>query len=340
MEFLAEYGLFFLKVLTFVVAAVIIIAMASGSHTHTDDDGEIVVSSLNEQHKNTANTVEAVVLSEKHHKEKAKKDKKSAKKAAKNTADDKRPRVFVIEFEGDMRAKAAEQLRKEVTAILCIATSNDEVVIKLESPGGVVHGYGFAASQLQRIRAKNIPLTVCVDKVAASGGYMMSCIANKIIAAPFAMVGSIGVVAQIPNFHRMLKKHDVDYELHTAGEYKRTLTMFGENTDEGRAKFTEELELTHELFKHFVSEHRPQLDIDAIATGEVWFGSQALSNQLVDALGTSDEYLVEAVARANVFSVKYQTKKTWQHRLGFAAQNAIGNAVETAVSKLWEGRFR
>lgn len=340
MEFLAEYGLFFLKVLTFVIAAVVIIALASSSHSGDSEDGEIRVSSLNDSYKYVSASLEGAILPEKALKEKAKEEKKAAKKAAKQKNVTDKNRVYVLEFIGDVRAKAAEQLRKEVSAVLSVATAQDEVVIKLESPGGVVHGYGFAASQLKRIRDKNIPLTICVDKVAASGGYMMSCIGNKIIAAPFAMVGSIGVVAQIPNFHRILQKNDIDYELHTAGEYKRTLTMFGENTDEGRAKFNEELELTHDLFKHFVSEHRPQLDIDAIATGEVWFGSQALENQLVDELGTSDEYLMDAVARADVYSVSYKEKKTWQSRLGFAAENSISNIVEKTVSDLWVNRFK
>ena len=108
--------------------------------------------------------------------------------------------------------------------------------------------YGLAASQMQRIRDKKLKLTVCVDKVAASGGYMMAVVADKIIAAPFAVLGSIGVLAQVPNFHRLLKKHDVDFEMLTAGKYKRTLTMFGENTDKGREKFQEDIEDTHVLF--------------------------------------------------------------------------------------------
>ena len=112
-----------------------------------------------------------------------------------------------------------------------------------------------------------IGMNATFDKVAASGGYMMACIGDRILSAPFAVLGSIGVVAQIPNLHRLLKKHDVDYEVLTAGEYKRTLTVFGENTDKGRQKFQEDLELTHVLFKDFVSRYRPQLDIDQVLGG-------------------------------------------------------------------------
>ena len=225
--------------------------------------------------------------------------------------------VFVLEFDGDVRASAAEALAEEITAILTMADpKQDEVVVKIESPGGVVHGYGLAASQLDRIKRKGIKLVVSIDKVAASGGYLMAVIADKILASPFAVVGSIGVVAQLPNFHRLLKKHDVDVELHTAGEFKRTLTVFGQNTDKGREKFREELEDVHVLFKDFIAEHRPQVDLAEVATGEHWFGTRALQHNLVDQLITSDEYLVETAKKAHVFSVSYEAKESIVDRLG------------------------
>ena len=223
--------------------------------------------------------------------------------------------------------------------MLTLATAMDEVVVKLESGGGMVHSYGLAASQLQRIRNRGVPLTVCVDKVAASGGYMMACIANKIIAAPFAMLGSIGVVAQLPNFNRLLKKHDVDFEMLTAGEYKRTLTLFGENTDKGREKFVEELEQTHELFKVFVQEHRPQVDIDRIATGEVWFGTQAIGKKLVDEINTSDQYLMDQRDSADLYEVRYVAKRSVQERLGLAAEGALSRTIERALAGLQQSRF-
>src|SRR5690606_11055820 len=202
----------------------------------------------------------------------------------------RKPRVFVLDFDGDIKASATDNLRHEVTALLSLASAEDEVVLRLESGGGMVHGYGLAASQLARIRQAGVPLTVCVDKVAASGGYMMACIGDKVLSAPIAILGSIGMVAQLPNVHRLLKKHDIDFEVLTAGEYKRTLTVFGENTEKGREKFQEDLETTHELFKNFVGRYRPQLSIDEIATGEVWLGVSALNKHLVDELKTSDEY--------------------------------------------------
>jgi serine protease SohB len=171
-----------------------------------------------------------------------------------------------------------------------------------------------------RVRERNIPLTVAVDKVAASGGYMMACVANKIIAAPFSIVGSIGVVAQIPNFHRLLKKHDIDFEQFTAGEFKRTVTMFGENTEEGRVKFRKEVEDIHLLFKDFITQHRPKVDIASVSTGEHWPGIRALENQLVDELKTSDDYLLENSKDADLFEIKYSTKKSLWEKLGFQMQ--------------------
>ncbi len=250
------------------------------------------------------------------------------------TEDSYKKRVFVTDFDGDIKASDTESLRKVVTAIVSLATEKDEVVIRLESQGGMVHSYGLAASQLARITAKSIPLTVCVDKVAASGGYMMACVANKIISAPFAVIGSIGVVAQLPNFNRLLKKNDVDYEMFTAGEYKRTLTMFGENTEKGKQKFIEDLEDTHVLFKDFIRENRTIVDVDDVATGEIWFGSRALDKKLIDSLATSDQYLMEACEDADVFEIQYVEKKTLPEKLGMSVEAAMERVFSKGLQKL------
>ncbi|WP_225806467.1 protease SohB [Cronobacter sakazakii] len=213
-------------------------------------------------------------------------------------------------------------LREGVGAVLAVENPADEVLVRLESPGGVVHGYGLAASQLQRLRERQIPLTIAVDKVAASGGYMMACVANNIVAAPFAIIGSIGVVAQIPNFNRLLKRNDIDIELHTAGQYKRTLTLLGENTEEGREKFREDLNETHHLFKEFVHSMRPSLDIDAVATGEHWYGVQAKEKGLVDEISTSDDLIIARMAEREVVSLRYMQRKRLMDRFtGSAAQS-------------------
>ena len=236
-------------------------------------------------------------------------------------------KIYVLDFKGDVQASAVDTIREEITLILATAKAgHDRVVVRLESPGGMVHGYGLAAAQLVRLRDAGFNVTICVDKVAASGGYMMACIANEIITAPFAVVGSIGVVAQVPNFNRLLKQHNVDFELYTAGEYKRTVTMFGENTPEGKAKFEEELQQTHSLFKHFVEKYRPQLDISKVATGEHWFGYQAKELKLVDKLQTSDDYLLANYAEKHVVQVSFQTKAKLAERLGLAAAAAVHKA--------------
>lgn len=229
----------------------------------------------------------------------------------------------MLDFKGSMDAHEVSALREEVTAVLAAFKPQDQVVVRLESPGGVVHGYGLAASQLQRLRDKQIPLTVTVDKVAASGGYMMACVADKIVSAPFAIVGSIGVVAQIPNFNRFLKGKDIDIELHTAGQYKRTLTLLGENTEEGRQKFREDLNETHHLFKHFVQQMRPVLDIEQVATGEHWYGQQALEKGLVDEINTSDDVILRLMDGYEVFNVRFmQRKKLMDRFTGSAAESA------------------
>ncbi|WP_224991451.1 protease SohB [Acinetobacter pittii] len=246
-------------------------------------------------------------------------------------------KIFVLDFKGDIQASAVENLREEITLILATAKAGrDRVVVRLESPGGMVHGYGLAAAQLVRLRDAGFHLTICVDKVAASGGYMMACIANEIITAPFAIVGSIGVVAQVPNFNRLLKEHNVDFELYTAGQYKRTVTMFGENTPEGKAKFEEELQQTHVLFKHFVEKYRPQLNVDNVATGEHWYGEDALDLNLVDKLQTSDEYLLGLLPQHDVYVINTRKKATLGEKLGLQAAQMADGLIPAVMSKVME----
>ncbi|MDG2116115.1 MAG: protease SohB [Porticoccaceae bacterium] len=335
MEFFIEYGLFLAKVATVVVAIAIIISLAVGASLkgkQGGDKGHLEITPLNQQYEDMSEAMLIATMDEslqkaeekKLHKAKKKQAKadKKAQKSERETDTSAKKRVFVLTFDGNISASAVSHLREEVTAVLTQAKANDEVLVKLESAGGMVHSYGLASSQLDRLRKAQIPITVSVDKVAASGGYMMACVADRILAAPFAIIGSIGVVAQMPNFNRVLKKHDVDYELLTAGEHKRTLTMFGENTDKGREKFIEELEETHQLFKDYVAERRPQVDIDKIATGEIWYGSKALEMALVDDIQTSDEYLVACIQQAQVYEVAYVQKKKLHQRLGIAAEES------------------
>ncbi len=344
MEFLSDYGLFLAKAVTLVVAVVFIIAALANASQRSkkEQQGELHVTRINKKYDDLEDTLKQTVLDhdtlKAEHKRK-KKQEKQDKKQKKQRDEERRKRVYVLHFDGDTKASAVSHLREEITAILTMAEKGDEVVLCLESPGGMVHTYGLAASQLTRITQKEIPLTVAVDAVAASGGYMMACIANRIIAAPFAIVGSIGVVAQLPNFHRLLKKNDIDFELYTAGEYKRTVTMFAENTDRGREKFVEELEDTHELFKQFVSEHRPQVNITEVSTGEMWYGRRAIDKNLVDEVQTSDEYLMAQRKDSDIFEVKYQEKKSLQEKLGLAASEGLENAVTRLWGRLTNGRY-
>ena len=338
MDWLAEYGLFAAKVLTALMALFVVLVMvASLKGRQRKGEGLLQVTRLNDQLARMTDRLGHAVLDKPALKALHKTRKQEAKARSKGSAE--RDKVFVLNFHGDIKASALESLRHEVTAVLELATARDEIVIKLESGGGMVHAYGLAASQLTRIREAGVPLTVCVDKVAASGGYMMACIADRVLAAPFAMLGSIGVVAQLPNFHKVLKKHDVEYEMLTAGEYKRTLTVFGENTDQGREKFQEDLENIHRLFKQFVTRYRPVLDIDRLATGEVWFGSEALEKALADELKTSDEYISQRIRQADVFEVQFHRPKKLQDRLSSSVSGALDRLLLTWVSRLHNQRF-
>jgi serine protease SohB len=349
MEYIIEYGVFLAKAVTIVVSVIFILGVAFSNSNRREKGrkkGVIRVSYLNEHYETLSDSLKIAVLDrptlkllEKAEKKKAKDQERKNKKRAKTNAaasdskvnketmvapkDNRKKRVFVLNFEGDVGAEAVSSLREEITTVLSLADESDEIVLRLESPGGMVHAYGLASSQLLRIRNAGIPLTICVDKVAASGGYMMACLADRLIAAPFAIIGSIGVLVQLPNFNRVLQNYDVDYEIISAGEYKRTLTTFGEITEKGREKVKEEVETIHDVFKKWVKEYRPAVEIDKIATGETWLGSQAKDRYMVDDIRTSDEILVEAVKEHDVYEVEYELPKSIQDKLAGAFHGAF-----------------
>ncbi|WP_264877092.1 protease SohB [Vibrio agarivorans] len=344
MEFLLDYGLFLAKIATFVVALVVVLVIAkTATSKQGAAKGELEITDLTEAYKQNIEQLEHHLhdsafikardkAEKKANKEKVKAREKEIKQADKaNELDSKRePHLFVLDFNGSIDAREVASLREEITSVLSVAREGDEVLVRLESGGGMVHAYGLASSQLDRIKAAGLPLTISVDKVAASGGYMMACIADKIVSAPFAIVGSIGVIAQLPNFNKLLKKYDIEYEQLTAGEYKRTLTMFGENTDKARDKFKQELEETHGLFKDFIRERRPELDLEQVATGEHWFGTTAKEKGLVDEINTSDDLIVAACKEKTVLCVRYVQKKKITDKLVGVA----GDAAENVFLKL------
>jgi serine protease SohB len=332
--FWIEYGLFIAKIFTVVVAIVIVMLVATSGGRRKQEESQLEVKNLNARFDSLQKTIASEVLNKadmkkaaKEEKSRAKEDKAAQKKSGKGNGARKQ-RVYVIDFHGDIKASGTETLRDEVTAIVTMAEEQDEVLLRMNNSGGIVHEHGLAASQLLRLKDAGLSLTVSVDKVAASGGYMMAVVADKIVAAPFAVIGSIGVLAQLPNFARMLDRHGVDFEQHTAGEYKRTVTMFGENTEEQRDKLKEQLEDTHELFKAFVAEHRPELDLATVATGEHWYGTQAMNLGLVDEIRTSDDYLLTKSRSSNLFEVDMVEKKNFPQKLVSGLHTAIDSVLE------------
>ncbi|MBD3653554.1 protease SohB [Kangiella sp.] len=350
-----------------VIILIISLLISAGQKQRSSSKGDIKVVNIGESIKDNSQSIKNEILTnaeykqlikeekerekqqEKEAKQKLKQAKKSSDKSAAGEAPESNEatqlassqtdsevldnatespkRMYVIDFEGDIHASGVESLREEVTAILATANKDDQVLVRLESPGGLVHSYGLAASQLKRIRDAGLKLTISVDEVAASGGYMMACVADELVSAPFAVLGSIGVVAEIPNFNRLLQKANIDYEQHTAGQYKRTLTMFGQNTTVAREKFKQELEETHQLFKTFIHENRPNLDLDKVATGEHWYGRQALELGLVDKILTSDDVILDALNSKDVYSIKYEIRKPLTERLSVNLYQAMDKFV-------------
>lgn len=356
--------MFLAKAATLVVAIVIVLGAvaASGNRQRKSGrKGQIKVTHLNEHYDDLKDTLRHSVLAKEQLKQVHKNEKKQAKLEAKEQAKSdkeaakhadavtdpesgestqRKKRVYVLTFTGNIAADEVTSLREEITAVLTLAEPSDEVVLRLESPGGMVHAYGLASSQLLRIKSRQIPLTICVDKVAASGGYMMACLADRLVSAPFAIIGSIGVLVQLPNFHRVLKKNDIDYEIISAGEFKRTLTQFGEITQKGRDKVQEEVETMHDIFKAWIKDHRPSVDIDKIATGETWVGTQAKERYMVDEIKTSDECIVSACETADVYEVEYELPKSLQDKIGGAFQGTVEKLFANWIGKSTNNHFQ
>lgn len=315
-EALLEYGLFFAKTIT-LAAAILFVAAAMVNMSRRAREAEgLKVTNLKKRLRQAADGLRHALLPKPERKKLA----KERKREAKAEKSQQRKRVFVIDFHGDIRASASASLREEVNAVLAVAEEGDQVLLRLENAGGLVHEHGLAASQLVRIRERGIPLVAAVDKVAASGGYLMACVADRIIAAPFAIIGSIGVLAQVPNFRRLLDERGITVEQVKAGRYKRTVSMFGDVTDEDRDKLREELEEVHTLFQQMVARYRPQLDMERIATGEYWYGSRALELGLVDEVGTSDDWLLRAVEAADAWKVEWRGHKRFIEKLAAAME--------------------
>jgi serine protease SohB len=326
---LVDYLLFLAKTMTVVLALATLLVVAGVASRRGRPRSRLQVRDAGERYDRLSWTLRAQALPKALYKAQVKADKRQrkARQAEARAATEPRRRLFVLDFKGDPMASRVSGLREEVTAILAVATPRDEVVVRLENPGGLVHDQGLAASQLLRVRRRGVPLTAAVDTMAASGGYLMACVATKIVAAPFAVVGSIGVVAQVPNFYRLLDRAGVDVEQFTGGEFKRTVTMFGRNTDADRAKLTEEIADTHALFKEFVAEHRPQVDVEAVGTGEHWYGARALDLGLVDEILTSDDYLLAARRDADIYEVSYAPRPTVRRTLAQAARAAVARPM-------------
>ena len=312
------------------VVALVVARMRGGAA----EEPQLEVRSLDERYDAMADAVNARLLDKKALKALAKGRRQRAKAAVKSGARTAQKRGFVLDFKGDLRARAVRRLAAEIDAVLAVARpETDEVVLKVESPGGTVTGYGLAAAEVLRLRERKVKVTACVDQVAASGGYLMVCAADRIVAAPFALVGSIGVVAQVPNLHRLLKRNDIDYEEMTAGEYKRSVSMLGEITPQGREHFRGKLDATHEAFKRFVQERRASLDVAKVGDGDVWLASEALGLGLVDALATSDEFLFAARGEARLYEVAVAQRKSLAQQLfgGFGAEARA--VLEGAVAR-------
>ena len=337
-DLLVAYGFFLLKIITVLLVILIPILMISSStkHRKETDKGRIIVKNLSDKLEEIGVTLKSAEMDPKAYKSFLKERNKKKKKEIKGKS---KEIVYVLDFKGDIQASAVGKLKQEINAIIASQVKCKEVVVKVESGGGSAYAYGLCAAELKRLVDNKIKLTVCIDKIAASGGYLMSCVATKIVAAPWAIVGSIGVIAQLPNFHRLLKKLDIDIEMHTAGKFKRTLTTLGKNTKQGREKFISELEDLHVVFKDFVKENRSKIQVAKVSTGEVWQGDKAKKLGLIDEIGTSDDYLLKLASKFKLLEIQYFEKKPFTARIGSAAEVIVEKGIYKILDIFNKDRF-
>lgn len=312
---LTSYAIFFLKIITIIILLLTTIIICLILITNKDNN-YIKIKNINKKYI----TLKKLFLS----KISKKIERKNLIKEENLT---KTKNLFVLHFNGDINASDINNLKDILSIIILNKTHVDEVLIKLTSNGGIVTNYGLAASQLKRLKNENINLTISIDTIAASGGYMMACVANKIIASHFSIIGSIGVLGIIPNINKILTKNNIEIEYHTSGKYKKTLSIIGENTEIGRKKFIESLENTHFLFKNFVKENRSQINIEEIATGEYWYGVDALKLNLIDKIQTSDEYIIENLNNANIYEIKLSEKINIKNKIKENIHNILFNIL-------------
>jgi serine protease SohB len=333
MEFLQTAGLFFIQTFIIIIGIIAIILTIAALAMKNKNQKSFEVEILNDLHQEQKEALQSVLLSSSELKKEKKKIKAQEKAEEKN--EKQKPTIYVLDFlKGDINASSVDHFREEISAVISVAKKDQEVIINVESPGGVVHGYGLAAAQILRLRDHGLYVTVCVDKVAASGGYMMACVAHKIISSPFAIIGSIGVVAQVPNFNKLLKKYDVDYKEYTAGDYKRTVSVLGEITEKGEKKFLEQLEATHVLFKSFVGRFRPKMDLTKVATGEYWFGEDALIMGLVDEISTSDDYIIKKMNDNKLIKLSFEKKPSLSEKISGFVSEAVSSSVQKTFQRV------
>lgn len=233
-----------------------------------------------------------------------------------------RKTAVLLSFNGDINATEVIEFGRAVSMIVQMKDLVSEVYIIINSGGGVVNGYGLLASEIERLHYSEIETYALIDQVAASGGYMAACVANHVVAAPFAYIGSIGVVSEMPNFNQILSDNGINIEQHTAGKSKRTVTPLGKITDEDRNEFKKKLERIHRSFINHVSHYRNINDADEnknsiIFSGDYWIAEETVELELglVDEISTSQEFLLDKMKEYNIIEITFQENKTKKSKL-------------------------
>jgi protease-4 len=209
------------------------------------------------------------------------------------------PRVAIVELEGVIAE--VDDLVREVKS----HRENPQVkavVMRINSPGGVVGPTQELHQALLRVREAGKPVVASLGSVAASGGYYTAVAADRIYANPGTLTGSIGVIMQMANLQDLFKKVGVDYVVVKAGQYKDLGNVSRQMTPEERRVLQGLLDNVHAQFIDAVAEGRKldRAEVVKFADGRVFSGVQARDLKMVDTLGSLEDAVNEAAKLAGL----------------------------------------
>jgi len=217
------------------------------------------------------------------------------------------------------------------------------VVLRVDSPGGSAFASEIIRNEVEALQEAGIPVVASMSSVAASGGYWISMAADRIYASPSTITGSIGIFGMFPTFQRSLDSVGISTDGVGTSKWAGELRFDRPMSDDARQLVQAMIEQGYEDFISKVAMHRnmDQAEVDRVAQGQVWTGTDALDHGLIDALGGLEDAIAAAAELAELepdsYGLKYYEKELTpveQFTLQFLSAAArVGLDVKTLASR-------